>query len=108
MPIKLGRKMSECCITPMKSEPDSEEFFPSVHLEWDKDYELPDEGTMTVKFRIARESREVKVERQSVDLELTEIVSVAGKVQVKEDDDTGEALDKLRAAYESSDDADEE
>src|SRR5690349_12633749 len=99
MPIKLGRKMSEPSSV---MAPESEEYFPSVHLEWDKDYELPDEGEMTVRFRIARESREVQSERQMVDLELMEIVSVSpGKAKVKEDEDTGEALDKLRAEYEA-------
>jgi len=108
MPIKLGRTMSEPSMKLSAPSHESEEYFPNVHLEWDKDYELPDEGTMTVKFRISRESREVQAERQSVDLDLIEIVSVtADEPKAKESEDTGEALDKLRAEYEA-DDTDEE
>lgn len=88
-------------LAPKKSDDAEEVYFPSAHLEWEKDYELPDEGTMTVKFRIRTTSREVQAERQSVDLELMEIVDVTpSKPAMKEDEDTGEVLDRLRAEYE--------
>jgi len=81
-------------------------YYPSVYLEWDKDYEFPAEGTMTVKFvrtgRSENESRDGKV-RYTVNLDLTELSDVKPSKDAKEskDESTSEALDRLKEDYES-------
>lgn len=105
-PIDLGKSMEESMATP--SSP-SEKFFPSLHLEWDSDYKLPESGTMVVKFTKASEvnsKRKDGKKSQSVTLEITSIDSVSGgkSKPEKKDEDTSDALDRLKKEVESEDD----
>lgn len=90
----------------MASPSSSEKHYPSLYLDWDSDYELPDSGTMVVKFTKASESNRKEKggkKRQSVSLEITSIEKVSGgkSKPSKKDEDTGEALDRLKNEVES-------
>jgi hypothetical protein len=63
-PIKLGKKMGgpEVASMPMHDMKD-EPFYPTLHLDWDSKYDLPDSGTMTVRFRKCR--RQLKSNAES-------------------------------------------
>lgn len=102
LPINLGRRYSDGGAIPFPvkmSEP--EEFYPSTHLEWDTEYNLPDEGTITFKYRVTRDIMEkVPKERNCIDLDLLEIVDVK-PAQKSETDYGGDSLDKLKKESES-------
>jgi len=49
---------------------------PTVHFEWDSEYELPDHGVMTVEFRVKRREENVKTETYSEVVELMVITKV--------------------------------
>lgn len=91
----------------------SEKFFPSLHFEWDDDYEFPESGTMVIKFTKSNESnsrgRDGK-KHQSVSLDVTSIEKVSGgkSKPEKKGEETGEALDRLKKEVESENDGDEE
>lgn len=90
MPIDLGRTM--------EGSPDGEQHFPSLFLEWDDKYDLPESGTMTVKFKRRSEKNEKTrdgKQRQSVELDITQIENVeANEEEPEKEEDSGEALDK--------------
>jgi len=99
MPIDLGlsmKGMSEPAM-PSKDEP----HYPSLYLEWNNDYDLPDSGTMVVKFKKVSESnskdRDGK-KRQNVTLDIMSIESVKGgkSAEKKDDEDSGDRLDRLK------------
>lgn len=75
--------MSESCMVS-----NSKEHYPSLHLEWNDDYNLPESGEMTIKFRKVSEtnSKHGGKSRQSVTLDILSIESVEKK-SVKEDDE---------------------
>lgn len=103
-PIKLGRKMNGMMPHPMESEMEGEspEHYPSLYLEWDEDYGLPDSGTMTVRFKKCCETNTTsrKGTKQSVTLDVTEIVSVKSDGKAKEPSGEDE-LDRLKKEVES-------
>lgn len=89
----------------------SEKHYPSLYLDWDSKYDLPDSGTMVIKFNKTSESNSKgkdKKPHQSVTLEITSIESVKGgasKAKSSSADDTGAALDKLKDEVESESDS---
>lgn len=74
-PIKLGKKMSMEGPEPSKG---NDTHYPSLYLVWDDNYELPESGTMTVRFKKRTETNRKDKDgmHQSVDLDITEIVEV--------------------------------
>lgn len=115
-PIKLGRKMGAC---PSVSEPakKGEKYYPSLYLDWEEKYDLPDSGTMTIKFRKTSETntaRPGEKEKQSVSLDILEILDTkAGKSKEDSEDETeeesgGEVLDRYRKEVESKKEEEEE
>lgn len=101
MSINLAQKYPEPCCKPCDPE---EERYPSFHYEGTEALDLPDSGTMTVKFKRVSEStykNEGGKTRYSCTIELTEITSVNGKkpatAPTKSYDEAGDALDKLVA-----------
>lgn len=81
--------------------PESDEMmmYPSLYLEWEKPYNLPDEGTMTVRFKKTRSSEDKKNDRYTEDVDVIEILSVkgSGKSDKKSSmDEASDALDKIR------------
>jgi hypothetical protein len=76
---------------------------PTVHFHWDEEYDFPDEGEMTVKFKVIRREEEVQREKYTEVVELIEITKVkASKVPApaRSLDESSDALDKLRAESE--------
>jgi hypothetical protein len=80
-----------------------EVYYPEFTFKYDEPDAVPDTGTMTIKYRVARRSEDAKRpkdERYSCTIEVTEIVS-ANKMKdespSKKYNEAGEALDKLAA-----------
>lgn len=101
--------MSETMPEPMKT---GEEHYPSLYIDGVEDMgKIPDSGTMTVKFQKASESTSKQKggkKSHSCCIEVTEIVSVKGGKSEPKGEDSGDALDKLKAEVESEkEDADE-
>lgn len=101
-PIDLGRKMGgPCC--PCETSKPSEKYYPTLYLDWDEKYEIPESGKMTIEFVRTRETntKEGGKKTQSVTLEIKKILSVKPDVEIEEkEEDSGEALDKLKKEYE--------
>jgi len=100
-PVDLARKngLGSC---PMMKTPS--ESYPTLHLDWEKDYELPESGTMEVKFRKVSESTSTHSgkTRYSVSLDILSIEDVEeGDASDEEDktdsqkESTGDRLDKM-------------
>jgi hypothetical protein len=110
-PIDLGMKPpSEPMSSPMKME--SKKYYPSLHLEWPDDYNLPDSGTMEVTFVKTGETKTTQngKTRYNVTLEIKSIEEVSEKEGDEEDteetnkESTGDRLDKM--AKEATDEED--
>ena len=99
--------MTEPCPVAMNSK----EHYPSLHLEWNDDYKLPESGEMTVKFRKVSETNSTHggKSRQSVTLDILSIEDVTKKSVKKDEKDdedekeesSSDRLDKM--AEEASD-----
>lgn len=109
--IKLGRKGG------MYPEPassgNSEMHYPSLYIDGEKELDLPDEGTMTIRFKKTNESasksRDGK-ENYSCGLDVLEISNVKGSKPDNEDEsESGEdALDRLKKEAEAGEESDGE
>lgn len=102
-PIKLGRKMGGMMMPhEMENGEEGPEHYPSLYLEWDEDYGLPDSGTLTVKFVKCCETNTTsrKGTKQAVTLDITEIVSVKSDGKKKEPSSEDE-LDRLKKEVEA-------
>lgn len=110
LPINLKRSdMCEPC-SPMSMD---REHYPSLHMEWDDSYNLPDSGEMTVKFRKVSEtnSKHGGKSRQSVTLDIISIEDVKkGKAKASDDEDedydekeesSSDRLDRMAAEEEA-------
>lgn len=97
-PIKLGKKMSlpEMPVSSPSSHKD-EVHYPSLYLEWDHDYELPDSGHMHVRFKkVSQTDRKTdQGMKQSVELDITEITDVESD-KSEEKENPGDTLDKYK------------
>lgn len=99
-PIDLGRSMPSLDSLPTGgTAAPSDKHYPTLFLEWEDDYELPESGKMTVKFKKNSETntkggKEVP-SMQRVELEITSIESVSAGKKDKEES-SGDALDKLK------------
>jgi len=96
-PIKLGQKSHPMSV-PTKTEP-GDVHYPTIYLQWKRDYKLPDSGEMVVKFKKVRETHTTTDEEKTheVTLEIHEIVSV--KAKECEECSSEDALDKLVEDY---------
>lgn len=97
-PIGLGRKMGGPLgmdVVKIESSGDKEMHYPSVNFDWEKDYDFPDEGIMTVRFRKTRDSKERRPDGKmnySLGLDLLEIVDTEAAKE-SEEKTTGDILD---------------
>lgn len=101
--------MPEYPINLKRSEPDIKAYgpenYPRLHLHWDDQYSLPEDGTMTVKFHKCRQTdtNEEGDMSQSVELEILSIESVkAVKSDAPPKKDRDIASDALDAALAES------
>lgn len=89
---------------PMKAE-SPRKHYPTLSLRWDKSYDLPEDGTMTVKFHKRRQTDTTGDEGVSQSLEL-EILSIESVKAAKPDEavkkDRDLASEALDAALEES------
>lgn len=104
-PISLDNSSDGYSTSPMKMEGPRKNY-PCLNLHWDTSYDLPEDGTMTVKFH---KKREVNTESddgdsQSVELEILTIESVKATEPVVPKKDRELASDALDAALEESED----
>lgn len=97
-PIDLGREhpVGNLSAIPMPEPP--EKHYPGTHFEWGEDYEMPEEGTITLRYRVTREVVEkVPKEKNCVDVDFLEILDVKPSKGVRDDRaEASETLDKLR------------
>lgn len=100
-PINLGKKMGGPSVLAEPSKSSDETYYPSLHLDWEKPYNLPKEGTMVVRFKKTSESNTTRDEKtnQSVSLDITEIVSVDSE-EAPEISEPGDRIDALRKQVE--------
>lgn len=100
-PINLGKKMGGHPMMAEVAKPSDEMYFPSLHLDWEKPYDLPKEGTMVVKFKKTSESNTTRDGKtnQSVSLDIIEIVSVDSE-EAPEVSEPGDRIDALRKQVE--------
>lgn len=111
-PIELGKEMNPPATADsgIGLRKKGEVQYPSLYLEWEKDYELPEEGTMTVKFKKTSESNRTDKSgtTQSVSLDILEIVSVKGE-KAPTVEEPGDRIDALRKQVEElAEEADED
>lgn len=108
-PIDLGREMPGAIAAPSsegygslkKGGPDMS--YPTLYLDSDQVMDLPDDGTMTIRFHKTSETvtdREGK-KTQCCTLEVREILSTKGEAGSKSAENPGDRLDALRAEIES-------
>lgn len=110
--MKIDLSYSNSYPEPISASKPGEKSYPCLHIDGGSDSlcELPDEGELTLKFKVrSRTVSEVNGKKKcSVVLEAQEISEVEGEdTEADENDSTAEALDKLArllSAKESSDD----
>lgn len=97
-PIDLGKKMGDLEGPVPAGETKDKTIYPSLYLEWEKPYNFPDSGTMTVKFKKRSEENRKRGDNmtQRVELDITEITdTTASEVETDEpEESTGDILDK--------------
>lgn len=80
--------------------------YPILHLHWNKSYDLPEDGTMTVKFHKHRETNTEGDDgvSQSVELEILSIEDVKedkeSKPKKSDRDEASDALDRYASEAE--------
>jgi len=75
------------------------EHFPQIYLSDVEDLDLPDEGSMTIKFKLRRESEDKKTGRCTYDVDvisIEDITASGAKRKTSEYGKRGDNLDKLR------------
>lgn len=102
LPIDLGMSYGSETSPPMMAKmPEPEHYYPGTRLEWKGDYELPDEGEITFRYRVTRSVEEKKTEKYCEELDFLEILAVKPlKDSSKDEDYAGDTIDKLRAELE--------
>lgn len=102
MPIDLGKSYPLESALPSSSK--DEKHYPSLYLEWNSDYDLPESGTMTVKFKKTSETNTKREDEmhQTVNLDILSIESVKGGKSETPEEDAGDVLDKLRQESEDA------
>lgn len=102
LPIDLGMSYGSENAIPMSApEPSPEKYYPGTRLEFKGDYELPDEGEITLRYRVTRSTEEKKTDKCFEEIDFLEIVAVKGlKDSSKDEDYAGDEIDRLRAELE--------
>lgn len=89
--------MDDMMSSPVGDKPSDETFYPSLYLEWEKPYNFPEEGTMTVRFKKTSEENRKRGEdtAQRVNLDILEILDTkATKGGEDEEESTTDVLDR--------------
>ena len=80
----------------------SDKMYPTLHLEWPKDYELPESGTLTVTYKKVREEKTKRdgKTRFTVDLEVRSIEEVEegeNSDEKSKEESGSDALDRIKS-----------
>lgn len=109
MDINLGKKLdysSPCCPCPSE-KPEGKVIYPSLYIDQDGTElnDIPDEGTMTIRYRTCSKTSREKDGKKSVclELEVISIVDAQEKSKARED-----KIDDLRKKVTSKDEEDSE
>jgi hypothetical protein len=95
-PIDLGSPGPCCPGNSVKTE-EPEKYYPSLYIADYDGGDLPEEGVLTVRFRKTRETKDLKREKTSCDLEILEILDANGhQYSSVQEDETGRALDRYK------------
>jgi hypothetical protein len=99
-PISLAKTPAELDMPMPVGEKASEPIYPSLFLSWEKPYNFPDEGTMTVKFKKRSEENRKRGDKttQNVELDILEITdTTATESSEEKEESAGDVLDKAVA-----------
>jgi hypothetical protein len=93
-----GQDMKSCGEVPCN---DWEKRGPSVTFTWDEPYDLPDDGEMTVKFKVRKREEEINDKKKVYEvrielLEITKVKSGGPAAPASGESETGSILDSLR------------
>lgn len=112
-PIDLGRTYDEmgspCCVADSSDTKDTKHY-PTFHYAGDEELGLPDEGVMTIRFCLKRETsgkREDGKHYYECDIAVEQIVSVKGEkseAPARSGSAAADALDKIAEALGAKDD----
>lgn len=100
--------------SPISAQEPSRIYYPSVHLSGPEELDLPEEGTITFKYKLRREASSKDGDgkhRYDCDLDLTKLVSATPEKDERpsrRDTSTEDALDKLMKEREGDDGDDED
>lgn len=90
--------MDEMSPVPEGENRSDEMFYPSLYLEWEKPYNFPEEGTMTVRFKKTSEETRKRGEdtTQRVNLDILEVLDTKATKGGDEDEEesTDDVLDR--------------
>ena len=103
-PIDLGKSSSLPMAVEADFNPSEMKHYPCLYMDWDDQYDLPESGVMTVRFRKKSETNRESDHgvSQSVELEIREIVDVEPdkKKRKRGHEEGSEALDKYKKELE--------
>lgn len=107
--VDLGRKSGECATQPCNpGDKPQEVYYPTLYIS-DCPVEFPESGTMTVRFRLSRETEDHKNGKSSYDIDIMAITDIKADKGAEEDepvssyDKAGAALDKLKSQSSAKD-----
>lgn len=99
-PIDLGKPMNGGLVSmpepPKKGK--KEKYYPSLYLDWDDDYDLPESGVMEVRFKKKSETNRSQDGKttQNVEIEIRAILSVESEKEESDEESGDKALDRYR------------
>lgn len=97
--IDLGKEMDGPCCGPTEPPKKGEKYYPTIYIDGVEDVDLPEEGEATIKFKMVRNTKDMKKGTHELVLEIREI----GNYESPENpgmhkDKRGDDLDKLAKA----------
>jgi len=91
--IDLGKEMGSPCCGPEKMPEKGEKYYPTIYIDGVGDLELPEEGEAVIKFKMVRDTKDMKTGKHELVLEIREIGNYK---KVEAYSDRGAELDKLK------------
>lgn len=96
---------------PPSKEEKNKKYYPSLYLDWDSKYDLPDSGEMTIRFKKTSETTRTDREgdqSQSVSLDILSIESVEEDSAEETKESRGDSLDRIakKGKYSETDEED--
>lgn len=92
--IDLGKPMGEPCCGPEKMPEKGEKYYPTIYINDVEELDLPEEGEALVKFKMVRDTKDMKTGKHEVVLEIREIGNY-GDPAPERKKDRGRELDAI-------------